>query len=154
MLSRYRNQVSVYPDGSQEQDLPPGSFCGSLVPRARVPVVQQLHAALSPPRFPHLKPGCCLSPQVNRTGSFFRHEPLFFLNPFSSQRGKGCTRCRGSSPAFADAVCFPPLWDRFLLEVDVLFIPLIVGSNFQSVHIVDLGSASSVCSSARSPLCF
>lgn len=44
-LSRFRHQVSVYPDRSQEQDLLPGSFCRSFVPRARAPVVQHLRAA-------------------------------------------------------------------------------------------------------------
>lgn len=44
-LSTFRNQVSVYPDRSQEQDLLPGSFCRSLVPRARVPAVQHPGAA-------------------------------------------------------------------------------------------------------------
>lgn len=40
---------------------------------------------------------------------------------FKSER-KRLSYCRGSSPAFDGAVFVPPLWDRFLLEVGVLFI--------------------------------
>lgn len=115
-LSRFRHQVSFYPDRSQEQDLLPGSFCRSFVPRARVPVVQHLRAARAHHGSRTRSQGCCLSHQVNTRGSFFRNEPLFFLNLCLSRRGKGFPRCGDSSLLFDDAVLIPPLWDRFLLE--------------------------------------
>lgn len=73
-LSRFRNQVSVYPDASQEQDLPLGSTHRSC-PQNQGPLVQ--HRRLSEPtRVPHVGPGWCLSHQPSGAGSF-RHECSF-----------------------------------------------------------------------------
>lgn len=116
--------------GARSRIYCPGSFCRSLVPRARVPVVQHLQPARAH-RASHSQTRAAIS-ALKSIGQvlYLEMNPYFFLNLYLSQRGKGFPCSRGSSLCFwqccfhsflmgqipTGSRCFfyPSLWDQTL----------------------------------------
>lgn len=108
-LSRFRSQVSQFIQmGARSRAYCLAAPAETLSPEHRVPVVQHLQA-VQDHHGSHAWDQVAVS-AINRTGSFFRNELLFF-NPCISKRGKRWCFChyRDSFPGFDDAVLVPPL---------------------------------------------